>query len=127
MKEYKSYSEAVFDYDNAKNGEESREPIAGMLDVINSNPNGVVNSLVGSDGKPVTYKQFMTPVQVKAVFNTGTIEIDGKTSYVYITSIDKTITTNNKKKLLSNKAFYQQLGIIDKILEVILNSKKINT
>lgn len=132
----KSYSESIFEFDNSKNGEENREPIANMLDAINNKGGdlegeSVAYGLVTGDGEEdfITYKNLMTPVQVKTVFDTGKIILNKNNKdtevYVYITSIDNTITENAKKRAISNKAFVTQLNLIHSILNAIITSKKL--
>lgn len=112
---------------NSKNGSESREPIALLLSYINEDFEGNVYGLIGENGETLNYKSFMTKVQVKDVFEKGIIKIDDNNEkYVYVTSIDKDITTNARKKALTNDGFNKQLLMINKILGAILNSTKLN-
>lgn len=118
------YSTGIVKIQNAKNGLEAREAIADILNFVNEDSGGSVKYLVGDDpNNPITWVDVMTPEQVKNVFDTGKISIDGKDAYVYVTGIDNTITENAKKKAITNKAFYAQLGLIGQILDAILYTR----
>lgn len=120
------FSLGLLHLQNSNNGAEAREPIADILEYVNQDSGGTVKGLIGKDNEIIIYSDLMTPAQVKSAFDTGKMTIDNKEAYVYVTSIDKTITENARKKAITNKAFYSQLSMISKILDAILYTKQIN-